>query len=682
MLRIGVDIGGTFTDFAIWRREADGYVEVGSHKAPTSRPNFAKAVTQGIDDIVTSLAVSRDEPILVIHGTTISTNAVIERSEPPVALITTAGFRDILGIARLRLDKPVDLFNRRTVPLVPRERVFAVKERTLADGKVDTELDEAGMLDAVSTAVQRGAAAVAICFLHSHKNPANERRALAVAKERFPDIEIMASHEVWPEQSEYERAMLTLLNVYVKRLMGGYLSEIDAFLQQNFRQARLYITKSNGGVMSAAEARRLPIHTLLSGPAAGVTATQTLGQYLGIDRILTLDMGGTSTDVSLIDGGRPMITAQAEVGDFPLLMPVTAVEAMGAGGGSVVWLDGGILKVGPRSAGSRPGPACYGNGGTEPTLSDAYLIVNCLSPRGLLGGKIALDRSLAEAAFAPLAESLGLDVVAIAEAAIDVATSNMLAKITPFLARLGVDATDLTLMIFGGAGGVHGPILADEVGIRRIVVPRLPSVFCAFGGLVSDLVHDAVRSVNGVTLTPARLRQSYDDLVEEGRIWLDRQSHEGQVAETHHHMSADMRYAAQSFTIPVNLEAQLDQGSDMASVVAAFHAEHQRLFGHSTPSAPVAVDTLRVRTVGRQAKPSANPLPSAGISEAVPTEHRRLRLGRRWIEEVPVFDWGGLSPGWSITGPCIIQQDLATVLVPPAYEARVGIFGDLELSRG
>jgi len=679
MLRIGVDIGGTFTDFAIWKHEGDGYVAIGSRKTPTSRPNFATAVTQGIDGIVSLLGLSRDEPLLVVHGTTVSTNAVIERSEPPIALITTAGFRDILGIARLRLDKPVDLFNRRTVPLVPRERVFTIKERTLADGTIDIPLDETELVEAIGSACQLGATAIAICFLHAHKNDANERRALQAAKRQFPDLEIMASHEVWPEQSEYERAMLTLLNVYVKGLMGGYLSEIDDFLQRNFTEAKLYITKSNGGVMSAAEARRLPIHTLLSGPAAGVTAAQTLGRYLGFDRILTLDMGGTSTDVSLIDGGRPMITGQAEVGDFPLLMPVTAVEAMGAGGGSIIWLDGGILKVGPRSAGSRPGPACYGLGGTEPTLSDAYLLTNCLSTRGLLGGQIALDRDLAEAAFAPLAEALGMDVVMLAESAMDVATSNMLAKITPFLARLGVDATDLTLMIFGGAGGVHGPILADEIGIRRIIVPRLPSVFCAFGGLVSDLVHDAVRSVNGVALTADRLRHIYAELVSEGRAWLDRQSHDGQVRDVDHLMQADMRYAAQSFTIQVDLSPHA--AGAMEAVTAAFHAEHERLFGHATVTAPIAIDTLRVRTIGRQAKPPPIALP-AGETTVAPVEFRRLRFGRYWIEDVPIFDWIGLSPGWSVTGPCIIQQDLATVLIPPAYTARVGALGDLELSRG
>ncbi|MBS7701100.1 MULTISPECIES: hydantoinase/oxoprolinase family protein [unclassified Chelatococcus] len=678
MLRIGVDIGGTFTDFAIWKDEGDGYVDIGSHKAPTSRPNFADAVKQGVQDLVARYGVAYDSPILVVHGTTVSTNAVIERSEPPIALITTKGYRDLLGIARLRLDKPVDLFNRRTTPLVPRENVFAISERILSDGSEDAPLDEMELITAVETAVSRGLNTMGVCFLHAHRNPAHEKQALELIRDRFPDVEVMASHEVWPQQSEYERAMLTLLNVYVKRLMEGYLKDIDDFLGENYPNAKLYITKSNGGIMSAAEARELPIHTLLSGPAAGVTAAQTLGRYLGVDRILTFDMGGTSADVSLVDGGRPMITAQAEVGDFPLMMPVTAVEAIGAGGGSIVWLDGGVLKVGPRSAGSMPGPACYGLGGTAPTLSDAYLITNYLSPKGLLGGRVALDRALAEKAFAPVAEALGTDVVSAAESAIDVATSNMLAKISPFLARLGVGASDLTLMIFGGAGGVHGPILASEINIGRMVVPRLPSVFCAFGGLVSDLVHDAVRAVQGQPLTRADVFSIFAVLAEEGRDWLKRQSHEGQVKETEFMHLADMRYTAQSFTLSIDLSAVVSAGDGLDAIVAAFHAEHERLFGHANPEAPVSIDTLRVRTVGRQAKPGAAVLAGAG-TEPQAVERRRVRSGGRWLEDVPVYAWSDLSPHWAGAGPAIIQQDLATILVPPGYAAQVGALGDLEL---
>jgi N-methylhydantoinase A len=655
----------------------------GATKATATSKSEAtrRSVTEGIAELVKRYGIGLDKEVLIVHGTTVSTNAVIERSEPPIALLTTQGYRDILGIARLRLDKPIDLFNRRPAPLVPRERVFEVRERMTADGAIDTPLDEASVVEAIEAARAKGATAIAICFLHAFRNAMHERRAVTLARERFPDLEIMASHEVWPQQSEYERAALTLLNIYVKPLMDGYIKRIDDFLASHLPRARLYITKSNGGIMSSTEARRLPIHTLLSGPAAGVTAAQTLGGYLGLDRILTLDMGGTSTDVSLIDKGRAMTTGQAEVGEFPLLMPVTAIEAMGAGGGSIIWHDDGILKVGPRSAGSQPGPACYGQGGVEPTLTDAYLVLNYLRPKGLLGGRIGLDRALAERALEPIAAALKTDVTGAAESAVAVATSTMLAKVLPFLARLGVSATDLNLMIYGGAGGVHGPLLAEEIGMRHIVVPRLPSVFCAFGGLVSDLVHDAVRSLHGITVTQEVLHSSYADLLEEGTQWLERQSNKKQVLETRRLYLAEMRYAAQSFTIPVDLTDAVDGKADMNAISSLFHDEHHRLFGHSDRNASVVIDDMRLQTIGRQAKPAAIPIERATTGAPVFIEFGAVRFKGQWHRETPIFSWDALPPDWVATGPAIVQQELATILVPPGYTARIGVFGDLEMMK-
>ena len=303
MLKIGVDIGGTFTDFAVWRDGTDDYRQIDGEKLPTSRPDFARAVIEGLTRIAERQGVRPDDPVLVVHGTTVGTNAIIERSEPPVALITTQGYRDILNIARLRLDKPVDLFNRRPTPLVPRALVFEVTERLRADGSTDTALDEASVVAAITAARAAGAAAIGVCLMHAYRNPVHETRVLEIARSRFPDLDIMASHEIWPQQSEYERSILTLLNIYVKRLMAGYIAAIDRFLRDRLPNARLLVTKSNGGVMSAAEACRLPVHTLLSGPAAGVTAAQALGEWSQAGSILTMDMGGTSTDVSLVAGG-------------------------------------------------------------------------------------------------------------------------------------------------------------------------------------------------------------------------------------------------------------------------------------------------------------------------------------------------------------------------------------------
>ncbi|MER8562663.1 hydantoinase/oxoprolinase family protein [Mesorhizobium sp. M0578] len=677
MLRIGVDIGGTFTDFAIWRDEADGYRQIDAEKIPTSRPQFAGSVIEGLDRIVERHGVVAADPVLVVHGTTVGTNAVIERSEPPIALITTQGYRDILNIARLRLDKPIDLFNRRPTPLVPRPMVFEVKERLRADGSIETPLDADSVVTAIAQATERGATAIGVCFLHSYRNPVHEAQVLEIARASFPDLDILASHEIWPQQSEYERATLTLLNVYVKRLMAGYIGEIDSFLRRRLPNARLLVTKSNGGVMSAAEACRLPVHTLLSGPAAGVTAARALSEWTENTNVLTMDMGGTSTDMALVQVGRPTLTAQAEVGDFPLLLPVTAIEAMGAGGGSIAWLDGKVLKVGPRSAGSKPGPACYGAGGAAPTLTDAYLLCNYLSPRGLLGGRLPLSRELAEQAMAPIAEAGGSDAIAAAESCIEIATSNMLAKVMPFLARAGSGPADLTLMIFGGAGGIHGPLLAEELGIKRILVPRLSSVFCAFGCLAADLVHDAVRSVAGMAVDFDTIVRVFDELARAGHNWVANQAPRGQVDQIDALYLAEARYAAQSFTIPVDVTNALRSGAGMAGFTAAFHAEHEKLFGYANAGAPVAVNELMVRTFGRQAKPHAMADARAPARSASPKSRRDLRFQRRWWPDCPIFARADLEGGWAQSGPTIIEHDLATVLVPPGFRAVIGALGDI-----
>lgn len=675
VFKIGVDIGGTFTDFAVWRSEEDSYTQIGSHKLSSSRPNYAQAVVEGLSEIAETNGISAEDELLVVHGTTVSTNAIIERSQPPVALITTTGFRDILELARLRLDKPVDLFNRRHPPLTTREDVFEVPERILSDGTIDTPLDTEALLAAAKEALSRGIRSIAICFLHSYRNPVHEIQAADLLRETFPEIDVVASHEVWPQQSEYERAVLTLLNTYVKDVVSSYLREIEDYLRRAFPKARLLVMKSNGGAMSSQEARALPVHTLLSGPAAGVTGAYELGRKLDAGNILTMDMGGTSTDVSLVQPDRVPITAQAEVGDFPLLLPVTAVEALGAGGGSVVWLDEGILKVGPHSAGSDPGPACYGKGGTRPTLSDAYLVNGYLPESGLLGGKLPLFKEKAIAALDEIACATGSRRDEVADAAIAVATSNMLARTLPFLAKLGVEPSELTLMIFGGAGGIHGPLLAAELGLKRILVPRLPSVFCAYGCLVADLVHDAVQSVRGRDQNIGDLMATYRRLRADGEKWVSDQG--SAMTQTLHF--AEMRYASQSFTISVDVTALIDNDAPLSDFSEAFHEEHQRLFDHHNPEAPVVIDELRTRSIGGQSKPGTKVENAGALPDPAPTSRRDIRFDGETFSQCAVYDRWALKEQTVIRGPAVIEQDVATILVPPTFSAQVGKLGDLWL---
>jgi N-methylhydantoinase A len=671
MLRIGIDIGGTFTDFAIWDGNPAGYAAVRPIKLPSTPPKFAEAVKRGLNRLLEEGRIRADTPMLIVHGTTVSTNAVIERSGPPLALLVTAGFPDILGMARLRVDRPTNLFAQRAAPLIPRHRVYEVDERMRADGAVERPLDPARLVAVARRALSDGASALGVCFLHAYRNPAHEQHAAAAIRDALGDVDVVLSHEVWPQQSEYERASATLLNAYARRSMSGYIAELEAWLAENLPRSRLLVTKSNGGVMAASEATRMPIHTLLSGPAAGVTAAAALGAMLKSPNLLTMDMGGTSTDISMIDSGRVMTSHDGRVGDFPIMMPVTAIEAIGAGGGSIAWLDDGVLKVGPRSAGARPGPACYGHGGTLPTVSDAYLLCGYLSEDTPLAGGLRLRRNLSEVAMAPLAAALKRDVTAAAEAVVSVASANMLANALPFIARLCVSPAELTLMIFGGAGAIHGPLLAEEIGIGRVIVPRLASVLCAFGGLVSDLLYDVVRNVHGTALDDAAIATIFSDLRAQGEAWLADQAADATPSAEY---NADIRYEGQSFDVGV----VLTERPDLARLADAFHAEHNRRFGHANPGAAIEIIALRLRVRGALPRPGAVARPSGG---AAPKQRgRRLRFGGAW-HDAPVFRWADLPVGWSTPGPAVVEQETATVIVPPRFSAAMGEFGDLTLRK-
>ena len=343
MIRIGIDIGGTFTDFAVWRDTVGGYTNILSFKVPSTPPDFANAVRTGLDQMIENGTIATDDEILLVHGTTVSTNAVIERSGPILALLVTKGFPDVLNIQRLRLDKPIDMFNRRTDSLVAREHVFEIDERLLSDGTVEQPLRDSSVRDAVSKAADAGAQALAVCFLHSYQNPAHEIAARDIIASDKNGLSVTISSEIWPQQNEYERAVVAVLNSYVRKIVGDYIGEIEDYLKQKLPGAKLFITKSNGGGMASEGAYRHPVHTMLSGPAAGVTAAQFVSDILKMPDLLTMDMGGTSTDMSLIRAGQVQVSTQAEVGDFPLMMPVTAIEAIGAGGGSIARMDGPIL---------------------------------------------------------------------------------------------------------------------------------------------------------------------------------------------------------------------------------------------------------------------------------------------------------------------------------------------------
>ncbi|NSY41915.1 hydantoinase/oxoprolinase family protein [Agrobacterium tumefaciens] len=678
MLRIGIDIGGTFTDVIAWRSN-NGESQTLSLKVPSTPPNYADGFRNGVNQMLDSIGFHDDEEITVVHGTTVSTNTVIERSAPPIALLTTAGFRDILNLQRLRLKQPTDFFNQRTVPLVPRNLVFEVNERLMSDGSVRQPIEIDEVKAVARQARDNGATGIAIAFYHAYRNPSHEIAAREAIRAELGDFEVSISSEIWPQIGEYERAIVAVLNAYVKPKMKTYIGDIERYLSDRLPKARLFITRSNGGAMAAAEARQFPVQTLLSGPASGVSAALAVSERLHGGQYLTFDMGGTSTDVALIRDNQATISSSAEVGDFPLSMPVTEIEAIGAGGGSIISLDGRVLRVGPRSAGARPGPACFGHGGSEPTVSDAYLLCGYLDPQYFLGGKMKLDMDAAEKAFSPVAEALGEDVVLCAEAALTVATSNMVARVLPYLARHGVDPEDVTLVLYGGAGSLHGPLLAAELGIRRVLIPPTPSVFCASGGLVAKLIHDLAQTVQGLNLDAKQLAAQYKELEGEARQWLIQQIDEHQLVTVDIDRYADMRYRGQSFQLQVKVDEQGLADGSLKALADAFHDEHQRLYTHSDREAEVEILQIRVRVSGSLAAPSLEQTPPK-MGEVRAKGQRTIQIGGKSYLAA-IYDRAAISSDAAIAGPVVIDQTDTTILVPPLFTATVNGFGDLILTR-
>ena len=434
----------------------------------------------------------------LVHGTTIAINTVIQRNGAALGLLATAGFGDVLEIQRLRLASPVNFTATRPAPLIPRYRVGEVTERILADGTVDTALDREELVREATRLVEKeGAEALVVAFINAYRAPAHEAEARKVLAERFPGLPVTCSHEVWPQIREYERTMVAVLSAYVRPRVERYLEHLERELARTGVRVPLYITKSNGGVTTARDARQATAETMLSGPASGVIGAASVCIPAGYRNLITFDMGGTSADIALVRDGQPVYSTDETVGDFPIVMPVVGVSSIGAGGGSIAWLDSvGVLKVGPRSAGADPGPACYGRGGSEPTLSDAFLACGFLNPDNFVGGRLRLHPERAAAALRPLGEALGLDADLTAEAVVEVATANMYAAFSNVLARHGLDPRDFCLVAFGGAGPVEACFLAEEFHIPRVVVPPSPGTLCAQGAMTADVKSDYVRTLH------------------------------------------------------------------------------------------------------------------------------------------------------------------------------------------
>ncbi len=655
---LGVDVGGTFTDFLLWK---DGELSV--YKRPSTPDDPSRGVLAGLDEA----GFSPDE---VVHGSTVATNAVLERKGAKTALITTKGFRDVLAIGRQTRPKLYDLEPSRKPPLIPDALRFEADERLDHKGQVIHKLSRAEVERLLDRLVKRGIDSLAVCFLFSFLNPAHERMVRDAARKR--GIACSASFEVLPEHREYERTSTTVLNAYVAPVVERYLSGLSDGLKSRETGA-LRIMQSNGGSARAGAAASLAVRTVLSGPAGGVAGAFQVAQAAGHERIITLDMGGTSTDVCLCDGSIPL-TSESTIDGMPLRIPTVDVHTVGAGGGSIARIDaGGALRVGPESAGADPGPACYGNG-TQPTVTDAHLVLGTLRPDRFLGGRMKLSVRAAERALRPLARAFGGDLHQAAASVVRVANASMERALRVISVERGHDPRRFTLVAFGGAGPLHACQLAESLGIPRVLVPPFPGVLSAFGMAVAPVTTDHAQALLATVDASAAFQRGLDRLLAKLESQAKRElASQGFTKRVRITKALDLRYAGQSYELTV-----LISNSDADRFVAAFHRAHERRYGHSDPSRAVEVVSVRVRgeapgaAVRLPAIPKGNSSAQAARIERVPVRFDRERA--TWL-----YERSDMKSGGRLRGPALVLQLDATTAVPPGWRGHVDRVGNLLL---
>lgn len=691
-LRVASDVGGTFTDNLAY----DSVTRtVTVAKVPTTPHNRAIGTVEGLKRALALQHRTGAEVDYVGHGMTTATNAVIQRKGGRTAFVTNEGFRDLLTIGRQDRPSLYDLTRVRPEPLAARADSYTVAGRIDAEGREVTSLDEAGLVAIAATIKQTDVLAVAICFLHAYANPEHERRAKAVLAAALPGVVVCCSTEILSEFREYERASTVVLNAYLMPVMDNYLGSLVALLSDPKAGLGLgtdrpvMVMEASGGLMTVETARAKPVHTVLSGPAGGVVASAHVAALSGIRDIITMDMGGTSTDISLILDAKPQVTRQASLERIPVRIPVIDINAIGAGGGSIAWIDdGGALRVGPISAEAIPGPACYRRGGTRPTVTDANLVLGRFGEDTKLGGDLTLDKDAAHRVIeTEIAKPLGLSVVEAAAGIVRVANANMVRGIRVVSVERGHDPRRLTLVPFGGAGPMHGAAVARELAIPRILVPPTPGILCALGMLVSDLRHDLIETHLGpyTDFGFAHGEAIFAPMLVEARRLLD----EDGVPEPRRRITArvDMRYIGQSYELAVPLDP-ID-GTTWASLPVRFHEIHRQRFGHADTRAPVEIVSFGVTAVGLIDTPQL-PVPPKGT--VTPPDAARLGARKIYFEAL-----AGAAAGWLdcavwrredllagnvIQGPAVLEEISATTVLYPADVARVDDQGSVIVEVG
>jgi N-methylhydantoinase A len=672
MYRIAFDVGGTFTDFTLHNT---GNGSLRHFKVPSTPADPSEAIEVGLRALIDAHGIAPDAISFVGHGTTIATNMVIERRGVTTGLITTKGFRDVLEIGRQVRPHLYDYTVRTPPPLVARSRRLEVTERIDAGGAVLHKLDEAQIIAAADALAAQDMQAIAICFLHSYLNDAHESRAAEIVRARLPGVYVAASSEVLPEFREFERFSTTVINAYIGPRMARYLDRFLSRLAKLVIATQPYTVHSNGGLMSVDTVRRFPVRCCLSGPAAGVVGAAEVAREAGYANLITFDAGGTSTDVSLIEGGVPAFASSRTIADYPVRSPMVDVHVIGAGGGSIAWLDdAGALKVGPRSAGAEPGPVAYANGGTEPTLTDANVVLHRLNPVALLGGRMNVDEQAARRAIAEkIAETMGLSVEQAALGIIRIAVANMSRAIRSVSTEKGHDTREFVLFPFGGAGPLHAAAVAAECGINRVLVPVEPGTMCARGILLADVSIDLVRSelADATEANWPRITERFVAMQASGDAWLD--SENIPPDRRRFDRAIDARYKGQNHEVPVRLA---DKPLERCAFIHAFEEAHCREYGYDIKGRAIEVVNCRVKAVGTIDRPqSAFTGPTIA---AQPGSMRKVHFDDGW-HDAPIFDRSALPVGARITGPAVIDDMSATTLVPPGSEITVDRAGNLLL---
>jgi N-methylhydantoinase A len=667
--RIAIDTGGTFTDLVLL--DPDGKLHF--HKVSSTPQDPGRALIDGVCELLERAGCRRDDLELLIHGTTVATNTILQRNGARVALLTTEGFRDVLHIQRQDRPQMYDLRVRRPVPLVPRQLRLEVRERLGPQGEVDLAVDRKLLLQSLDRLRRHKVEAVAVGLLHSHANPAHEQEVGEIVARELPDASVCLSHELVRERGEYERFSTCVMNAYVQPVMSRYLERIDAGLKQAEISAPLFVMKSNGGTMSAAAAARQAVFTVLSGPAGGAVASRSISESCAGANLIAADMGGTSFDVTVIHGGSVHFARDAEMGGLALKVPMLDIHTVGAGGGSIGWIDaGGSLRVGPQSAGADPGPACYGKGGGRPTVTDANLLLGRLATRTLLGGGLELDLEAARRAMHDhLAAPLGLNLEAAAEGLIRVVNATMTAAIRKLTVERGHDPRDFALCAYGGAGPLHGAELAAEMGVVETLIPVAPGVTSAVGLLQSELREDNVRTEVGPldSFSSEQLTEKIEELagIASARLAAAR----GGGANTQCRFG--LRYLGQGYELPVEVSRT---PLDLTNVAADFHTAHERAFGFKRPDQTVELVNIWVSMETDTGTVQLPEWPSAADPQPV---GRREVVFRGDSYTTPVFKRDVIGGGTDLEGPAVIEQLDSTTIVWPGQQAEMDTLGQLRL---